>query len=135
MKCPGKIWLVDEYTQICIFLLLLITAFDFFLKFKKYFQMEMCLDIWQKTTISQEIQRLYVIKLQVRLHLSRIFPSKFKVKTMKMSTHCYCRFKNWTGTICRSKYYVCIYQDIYGRRRRSQLSRCVISSSFLPQLT
>lgn len=47
MKCPGKVWLVDKYTQICIFLLSLITAFNYF-KFKKYLQMEMCLDRWQK---------------------------------------------------------------------------------------
>lgn len=48
MKCPGKIWLVDKYTEICIFILLLITAFISFLKFKKYSQMEMCLERWQK---------------------------------------------------------------------------------------
>lgn len=47
---------LSKYTQVCIFLLLIITAFNFFLMFKKYFQMEMYLQRWQKSPYLKKLK-------------------------------------------------------------------------------
>lgn len=51
MKCPGKIWLVDKYTQICIFSYYLLQHLISFLSLKNTFK-------WKRALIDDKTHHI-----------------------------------------------------------------------------